>query len=190
MVQDGAGAPTLTAIHPHRGSWRRSQVRRISARNCPSLLHFIWISRWLVEATFGIIMENSSLGSDENQLDIYNAHEDAFEATEWKRKKAELQHYENAAKKVHKVRITARLITSRPAPLWDDMDISSQRHLIADAETVAKNPSITEPELRKLYWERLATWGDTDNPDLGVSDESSEIIEGMVLEHLKSALNK
>lgn len=129
------------------------------------------------------------MDSYQNQLDVYNAREDALEATEWEQKRTSRQRYENAAKEAHKLRMKARLVHTCSVCYWDDLGISSQQHLIADAETVAKNPSITEPELRKLYKERLLAWGDTDNPDLGGSDEVSESIEGMVLEHLKSTLN-
>lgn len=82
----------------------------------------------------------------------------------------------------------ARCLNNLSVLPWEELDISSQNHLIADAEAVANNPSITEHELRKLYWERLVAWGDTENLDLGVSDEKSEIIEGIVLIELKSAL--
>ena len=129
------------------------------------------------------------MDSYQNQLDTFNAREEAREVAEWRQKRAEHQRYENAAKEAHKVRLVARLTHSSPVPQWDDLDLSSQRQLIADAEAVAKNPSITESELRKLYRERLMAWGDTDHPDLEVSDEGSESIEGMVLEHLKSSLN-
>lgn len=130
------------------------------------------------------------MDSDQRLIDAYHAREEALAAAEWKRKKANLQRYENAAKEAHKVRMTARLMHSRPVPPWDELHIGSQRHLIADAECVAMNPSITEPELRKVYQERLVAWGDTDSPDLGVGDEISESIEGMVLEHLKATLNR
>lgn len=129
------------------------------------------------------------MDSYQNQLDIYNAREEAREAAEWRQKMADQQRYENAAKEAHSVRCKARFLLPCSVPQWEDLDLSSQRQLIADAEIVAKNPSITEPELRNLYRERLMAWGDTDHPDLGDSDNESEIIEGMVLEQLKSSLN-
>lgn len=130
------------------------------------------------------------MDSYQNQLDAYNAREDALVAKQWKQKKADRQRYENAAKEAHKIRMAWHLTLSWPVRPWDSLPISSQQHLIADAENVAKNPSITEPELRKLYIERLLSGGDTENQDLGVWDENGERIEGAVLEHLKSTLSK
>lgn len=129
------------------------------------------------------------MDSDRHLIETYNAREDAHEVAEWKRKNTNLQRYENAAKEAHKVRIMARLVHSRPVPSWEELDLASHRHLIADAESVARNPSITALELRKIYQERLVAWGDTDNPDLGVDDEISETIEQLVLEKLKATLN-
>lgn len=68
------------------------------------------------------------------------------------------------------------------------MSIISQRHLIADAEIVDRNPAITEGEFFQRYRERLLDWGDTDNPDLNGLDPMAETIEGGVLNALKAAL--
>lgn len=129
------------------------------------------------------------MDSYQNQLNNFNAREVAREAAEWRETKAENQRYEDAAKEAHKIRCVARLLSISQVPQWDDLDLSSQRHLIADAEAVAKNPSITESELRNLYRERLIAWGDTDHPDLGVNDNDSEQSEEMALQSLKSSLS-
>lgn len=131
------------------------------------------------------------MNSDQPFLDSYNAHEDAVAAADWKQKRAALQRYEQAAKEAHKVRMTANMVNNRQVVSWDDMSISGQRHLIADAENVAKNPSITESELKQLYLERLIASGDSENPDLLETwDEESEITEKMVLERLKAVLSE
>lgn len=104
------------------------------------------------------------------------------------RHKEEQQLYENVAKQAHKVRMLGRLLLNSPIPSWEDLCNSSQRHLIADAENVAKNPAISGAEINKLYQERLKASGDTDNPDLGVPQQSYQAIEEMVLENLKATL--
>ena len=131
------------------------------------------------------------MNSDEDLIDTHNAREELREAAEWKRNTETQQQYGNAAKKAHKVRMAGCLLRHFPVPSWDDMNIGSQRHLIADAENVAKNPSLTATELRKLYQERLMAWGDTENADLGVDDETTparQEIEEAVLKHLRSVL--
>ena len=125
---------------------------------------------------------------DQKLLDDHHAREDALRAAQWALKKADVVRYEDAAKEAHKFRLAAFLVCNCAVLYWDELDFSSRQHLIADAEAVAKTPSITEPELRKLYRERLLAWGDTDNPDLQPTDELNAIIEASVLEHLKLLL--
>jgi hypothetical protein len=114
--------------------------------------------------------------------------EEAREMAEWRRSKADQERYENAAKQAHNVRITGRLLLNSPTLAWEDMHLDSQRHLIADAEHVAKNPAISYAELNKFYQERLVTSGDTDNPDLGTPEEPFWAIEEIVLKKLKAIL--
>lgn len=124
---------------------------------------------------------------DQNFLDSHNARE----ADEWKRKKANHQWLENAAKEAHKVRNILRLINNDIVIDWENLHLGSQKHLIADANNVVENPSITATELGRLYTERLIAWGDTDNPDLDVSDENIstyQVIEESVLKRLKECL--
>jgi hypothetical protein len=125
-------------------------------------------------------------------LDAYNAREDAREADEWRRKKANHQRHENAAREAHKTRNAARLLIANAQVIdWDGLGIISRNHLVADAENVAANPSISAAELRRLYHARLRAWGDTDNSDLGPDDEmtpSYHSIEEMVLRRLKECL--
>jgi hypothetical protein len=61
--------------------------------------------------------------------------------------------------------------------------------LIADAENVANNPSITSAELTAMDQDRLVAWGDTDNPDLGPLSDTTRHIEEMVLKRLKETLH-
>lgn len=126
---------------------------------------------------------------EQDLLDAHNAREDVREADEWKRKKADHQRYENAAREAHKVRNSARLLVVNALVIdWDGIQLSSKNHFIADAENVAENPLITAAELNEVYKERLISWGDTDNPDLGVGDENAliyQVIEEMVLKRLK-----
>lgn len=133
------------------------------------------------------------MDSDQDLLDEHNAREDAFQAAEWKLKKASQQRYEDAAKKAHAYRNTARLVGGGNLQLlqWEGMALSSQMHLIADAKNVAENPTITAIELNRLYKERLIARGDTDSSDLGDGDESTPVlqaIEEQVLECLKKCL--
>lgn len=128
------------------------------------------------------------MDSDQRLLDDYETREQAREASEWKTRSAELQRYENAARAAHRIRMAASLINNNQAPEWDELHIASKRHLIADAEAVAKNPAITEPELRRLYRERLVASGDTENPDLAASDAFTDTIEGLVLAELRATL--
>lgn len=129
------------------------------------------------------------MDSDQKLLDDYNASEDARRAAERKKNKAVQQWYENAAKQAHKIRqVSGLLRANSQVPSWEDMGSGSQRHLIADAQHVANNPSVTEFELRRLYRERLVAQGDTDNPDLECNDEDSWRTEEMVLARLKECL--
>lgn len=114
--------------------------------------------------------------------------EEEREIVEWKHRKEEQDRYESAAMQAHKVRRMARLLIS-PVPPWEEVSLVSRRHLVADAENVAKNPFISYEELNKLYHERLNASGDTDNPDLGASDEASRVIEEQVLVALKASLS-
>jgi len=132
------------------------------------------------------------MDSDQDLLDAHNAREDVREADEWKRKSADHQRYENAAREAHKLRNTARLLLANADVRdWEELALVSQKHLTVDAEDVAKNPSITAAELSRLYFERLVAWGDADSPDLGEGDEdaqSYQVIEEMVLKRLKECL--
>lgn len=114
-------------------------------------------------------------------MNAYEAREEAA----LQRKRARQQRYEDAAREAHKTRNMGRLLQTVPPIDWEDLSISSQRHLIADAEIVALNPSITAIELARLYRERLIAVGDTDSPDL---DGEDEIVEAMVLDQLKRSL--
>lgn len=123
------------------------------------------------------------MASYQDQLDAA----DAREVAETKRKREARQRYESAAKEAHKTRCTARLLLPNShVPTWDEMSLSSQRHLIADAENVALNPSITTGELARLYRERLVASGGLDHPDLEGEDE---VIESLVLDRLKKCLD-
>lgn len=115
--------------------------------------------------------------------------QEARELADWKRRKEDQQRYENAAKQAHKVRMAGRLVLDSPVPSWEDMHLGSRQHLIADAENVAKSPAISYSELNRLYEERLAVSGDTDNPDLGKPGESFQAIEEMALKELKAILS-
>ena len=132
------------------------------------------------------------MDSDQDLLDAHNAREDARKADEWKRKKADHQRHENAAREAHKVRNFARLlVVNADVRDWEELPLGSQKHLTTDAENVAANPSITAAELSRLYNERLIAWGDIDSPDLGVGDENTpsyQVIEEMVLKCLKEYL--
>lgn len=133
------------------------------------------------------------MDSDQDLLDARDAHEAVREADEWKRKRANHQRHENAAREAHKVRNSSRLIGFNKADVrgWEDLPLVSQNHLIADAENVAANPSITAAELSRLYNERLIDWGDIDSPDLGLGDDNTPSyheIEEMVLKRLKECL--
>lgn len=130
------------------------------------------------------------MDSDQELLNIYNVREEAFKAVEWKRKKVAQQRYENAANEAHKIRMLNSLVCNLPVISWDDMDLISKRHLIADAENVANNPFINMTELKKMYQERLTAWGDTNNPDLGTRNENALQVEKTVLDCLKGMLNK
>jgi hypothetical protein len=113
------------------------------------------------------------------------------EARGWTIKRSNRQRFENAAKEAHIVRNTTRLKNNEEVVEWDDLGVSSIRHLIADAENVATNLSITAEELHELYKERLIAWGDTENPDLAIGYEdyaSFILIEKLVLEKLKTCL--
>jgi hypothetical protein len=133
------------------------------------------------------------MDSDQDLLDAHDAREAVRAADEWKRKRANHQRHENAAREAHKVRNRGRLICFDNADVrdWENIPVVSQNHLIADAENVAANPSITVAELSRLHNERLIAWGDIDSPDLGVGDENApsyQEIEEMVLKRLKECL--
>lgn len=130
------------------------------------------------------------MNSDQRLIDAYHAREEERKAAEWKRNKENQERYESAAQEAHKIRLARSLISTHQVSQWNEMSISSKKHLIADAQIVATNPSITEPELRTIYQERLVAWGDTDNPDLGAWDRSSENCEKLVLTRLKEILNR
>ena len=115
--------------------------------------------------------------------------EEARELDDWKRRKATQEQYESVAKQAHKIRMTGRLLLNSPCPCWEDLNLSSQRHLIADAANVAMNPSISGAELNKLYQERLVASGETDSPDLNVPEESFQALEETILKNLKAALS-
>lgn len=107
------------------------------------------------------------------------------EAEKLKQKLSDQRKYEEAAKQAHRVRNAARLLVpNAPVIDWEGLSSISQKHLIADAENVALNPSITADELARLYRERLVKWGDLDSSDLLNGDD--EEVEGMVLEQLKA----
>ena len=130
------------------------------------------------------------MDSDQERLDASNAREVARQAEAWKRKTADHQRHENAAREAHKVRNAGRLVNLNNADIrdWKDIALVSQDHLIADAENVAANPSITAAELSLLYKARLIAWGDIDSPDLGAGDDNNpsyQEIEEMVLKRLK-----
>ena len=110
--------------------------------------------------------------------------QEARELAEWRRRKEDHERYESAAKQAHKIRMAAHLLLDSSVPSWEDMSIGSQRHLIAEAEHVAKNQAISYAELNKFYQERLVASGDSDHPDLG----ASEAIEETVLQALKAIL--
>lgn len=76
------------------------------------------------------------------------------------------------------------LANSQVTP-WEELGLSSQRHLIADAENFALNQSITATELAHWYRERLIASGDLENPDLAGEDAE---VEAMVLTRLKECL--
>lgn len=114
--------------------------------------------------------------------------EEEREIAELKYRKEEQDRYESAAMQAHKVRMMGRLLIS-PVPPWEEVSLASRRHLVADAENVAKNPFISYEELNKLYQERLIAFGDTDNPDLGAPDEAYRAIEEQVLVALKASLS-
>ncbi len=128
------------------------------------------------------------MDSDQQRLDAYDAREDALAAAAWRQKQADRQRYEAAAIQGHQFRQAARFLTQHSLPPWAELSITSQQHLIADAEIVDKNPAITEGEFFQRYRERLLDWGDTDNPDLNGLDPTAETIEGGVLNTLKAAL--
>lgn len=87
------------------------------------------------------------MDSDQELLDAYNAREDVREADEWKRKREDRQRNENAAREAHKVRNTGRLLIDNALVIdWDGIQLSSKNHLIADAQNVAANASITAAE--------------------------------------------
>lgn len=120
--------------------------------------------------------------------ELLNAYE-ARELADWKRNKEARQRYENAAKQAHGVRMAARSLCS-PVPSWDDMHLGSQRHLVADAENVANDPTISLAQLTAMYHERLIASGDTSNPDLNPPGEICRQIEEMVLANLKETLHE
>jgi hypothetical protein len=129
--------------------------------------------------------------SKEYNMDSYDdllKREEARELAVWRRRKEDQERYKSAARQAHKVRMAGRLVHQLPVPTWEDMDCGSKRHLIADAEHVAKNPAISYAELNKFYQERLLAWGDTDNSDLGTPEESFWTIEETVLKKLKAIL--
>ena len=131
------------------------------------------------------------MDSDQDRLDASNAREVLREADEWRRKREARQRHENAAREAHKVRCTWRLISLNNADVrdWEDIGLVSQDHLIADAENVAANPSITAAGLNRLYKARLIAWGDIDSQDLGDDiTPSYQEIEEMVLKRLKECL--
>lgn len=114
--------------------------------------------------------------------------EEEREIAEWRFRKEAQDRYESAAMQAHKIRMAGRLLIS-PVPPWEEISLTSRRHLVADAENVAKNPSISYEELNKLYKERLIASGDIDNPDLDAPDEASRVIEEQVLVALKAFLS-
>lgn len=124
------------------------------------------------------------MDSYQNLLDAH----DAREAADLKLKKAAQQRYENAAKKGHAFMCISNLVKSVTLLTWDEMRPVSQRHLIADAENVAANPTITATELNRLYKERLISSGDTDSLDLGEWAPDDLVTEEQVLEQLKKYL--
>ena len=124
------------------------------------------------------------MDSYQNLLDAH----DARKAADLKLKKAAQQRYENAAKKAHAFRCNSNLLKSVAVLKWDEMAPVSQRHLIADAENVAANPTITANELNRLYKERLTASGDTDSLDLGEWAPDDLSTEEQVLEELKKYL--
>lgn len=130
------------------------------------------------------------MDQDQRLLDDYDAREEARKAAEWRERTEAQARYENAARAAHKIRRAAHLLTDNPVGPWEDLALTSQRHLIADAEVVAKNPSITERELRTQYQVRLVEWGDPDSPDLAISDRITIGIEEQVLAKLKEVLHK
>lgn len=110
---------------------------------------------------------------------------EARELAEWRARKAEKQRLEAAAREAHKARRLAALVNDRTIPAWEDLALSSQEQLIADAAAVAANPEITAEELHRLYQQRLEAWGDTDNPDIGTA---LPLAEEAVLLRLKEVL--
>lgn len=130
------------------------------------------------------------MDSYQDLLDAANARELARESAEWKRKKEAQQQYENAAKDAHKVRQAGHLLLDSILPSWEEMSLSSQRRLIADAISVAKNPSISGAELRILDQERLMASGDTEHEDLQLGSEPFQSVERVVLENLRANLKK
>lgn len=90
------------------------------------------------------------MGFDQDLLDARNVREVVGEADEWSRERAGHQRYENAAREAHEGRNDARLLFVDALRIeWDDMQISSKEHLIADFQNVAANPSITAAELEE-----------------------------------------
>lgn len=133
------------------------------------------------------------MDADEKLLEIHNAIEEACEADERKKNKADHLRHENAAKEAHKVRNSARLlIINADIYEWEDLALITKRHLIADAKNVSENPLITSAEIFRIYKERLIAWGDIESPDLGVGDENYmiyQMTEDMVLKRLKECLS-
>lgn len=113
------------------------------------------------------------MDKDQPLLDSEEACDEAQALAKYKLNQFLYAHYENAARYAHECRINHNRVTNLLTSLgnkqilaWNDMSLSSQNHLIAEAKAVAENPSITAEGLFHSYQNRLIMSGDTDNPDL------------------------
>ena len=132
------------------------------------------------------------MDKDQSLLDAEKARYESEALAEYKLNQFLQAHYENAARDAHECRINHNRLTNMVTSFgnkqilgWNDMSLSSQNHLIADAKVVAENPSITTKELFRIYQERLRSSGDLDNTDLVDIENSDLLCEDHVLKELK-----